>query len=233
MILLYFGAFSGNALRIIAVTPPSVNGDTSHQPQPPLPCRRPARSFTSTWMPFFASVEQLDRPELRGLPVIVGGQPQSRGVVAACSYEARAFGIHSAMPCGKAHQLCPQAVFVRPRMARYSGGFAADHGHLSPLHPSGGAVVGGRGLSRRHRNAPAPSPRPPAWPKPSAPRSGRPPALTASAGVSYNKFLAKIASGHHKPDGLTVIPPEQAQAFIAALPIGKFFGVGRVTEQKM
>ena len=68
---------------------------------------------------FFASVEQLDRPELRGLPVIVGGNPQSRGVVAACSYEARAFGIHSAMPCARAYQLCPQAVFIKPRMGRY------------------------------------------------------------------------------------------------------------------
>ncbi len=68
---------------------------------------------------FFASVEQLDRPELRGLPVIVGGQPESRGVVAACSYEARAFGIHSAMPSGRAHKLCPEAVFVKPRMVRY------------------------------------------------------------------------------------------------------------------
>ena len=67
---------------------------------------------------FFASVEQLDRPELRGQPVIVGGQPESRGVVAACSYEARAFGIHSAMPSGRAHTLCPEAVFVKPRMSR-------------------------------------------------------------------------------------------------------------------
>ncbi len=214
------------------MTAPSVNGDTSHQPQP-LTAMPPTRKIIHIDMDaFFASVEQLDRPELRGLPVIVGGQPQSRGVVAACSYEARAFGIHSAMPCGKAHQLCPQAVFVRPRMARYQEVsrqiMAIFRRYTTLVEP---LSVDEAFLDVTEN----------ALHEPSATRLAETiradiratTGLTASAGVSYNKFLAKIASGHHKPDGLTVIPPEQAQAFIAALPIGKFFGVGRVTEQKM
>jgi DNA polymerase-4 len=181
---------------------------------------------------FFASVEQRDRPELRGLPVIVGGPPRSRGVVAACSYEARAFGIHSAMPSVRAHQLCPQAVFLTPRMARYQevsrqimALFRRYTALVEPLsvdeafldvtdnclgEPSATRIA--EAIRAAIRNTTG---------------------LTASAGVSYNKFLAKIASGHHKPDGLTVIPPDRAPAFIAALPIGTFYGVGRVTEQKM
>lgn len=181
---------------------------------------------------FFASVEQLDRPELRGLPVIVGGSPQSRGVVAACSYEARAFGIHSAMPSGRAHQLCPQAVFVRPRMTRYQ---EVSH-QIMAIFRRYTALVEPLSVDEAFLDVSENSLR-----EPSATRLAETiraeiravTGLTASAGVSYNKFLAKIASGHRKPDGLTVIPPEQAQAFIAALPIGKFYGVGRVTEQKM
>jgi DNA polymerase IV len=181
---------------------------------------------------FFASVEQLDRPALRGLPVIVGGNPKSRGVVAACSYEARAFGIHSAMPCCRAHRLCPQAVFLKPRMARYQ-------------------EVSQQIMTLFHRYTPLVEPlsvdeafldvTDNLLGEPSATRIAQAirtaiyetTGLTASAGVSYNKFLAKIASGHRKPDGLTVIPPDRARAFIAALPIGKFYGVGRVTEKKM
>jgi Nucleotidyltransferase/DNA polymerase involved in DNA repair len=181
---------------------------------------------------FFASVEQLDRPELRGRPVIVGGEPNSRGVVAACSYESRAFGIHSAMPSNRARQLCPQAVFLKPRMTRYQEisqkimllfqrytplveQLSVDEAFLDVTdnllgEPSATRIAG---LIR------------------TAVRTAT--GLTASAGVSYNKFLAKIASAHRKPDGLTVIPPEQAQVFLAVLPIGKFYGVGRVTEQKM
>jgi len=181
---------------------------------------------------FFASVEQRDCPELRGRPVIVGGDPQGRGVVAACSYEARAFGVHSAMACARAQRLCPRAVFVKPRMAQYqqvSGEIMALFSQVTPLveplsvdeafldvttnlqeEPSATRIA--QGLRQTIRAATG---------------------LTASAGVSYNKFLAKIASGHNKPDGLTVIPPEQAQAFINTLAIGKFYGVGAVTEKKM
>jgi len=181
---------------------------------------------------FFASVEQRDRPELRGLPVIVGGAPKSRGVVAACSYEARAFGIHSAMPSVRAHQLCPQAVFLTPRMARYqevSHQIMALFRRYTPLvEPLSvdeafldvtGNLLGEPSATRIAEAIRA------------AIRKAT--GLTASAGVSYNKFLAKIASGHRKPDGLTVIPPDRALTFLAALPIGKFYGVGRVTEQKM
>ncbi len=181
---------------------------------------------------FFASVEQLDRPELRRLPVIVGGPPQSRGVVAACSYEARAFGIHSAMPCARAYQLCPQAVFLKPRMARYQEIscqiMALFHKYTALVEP---LSVDEAFLDVTDN----------LMGEPSATRIAQTIradittnlGLTASAGVSYNKFLAKIASGHNKPNGLTVIPPDRARDFIAALPIGKFYGVGRVTERRM
>ncbi|MCL1980607.1 MAG: DNA polymerase IV [Proteobacteria bacterium] len=181
---------------------------------------------------FFASVEQLDRPELRGAPVIVGGDPGSRGVVAACSYEARAFGVHSAMPSGRAHQLCPQAVFIKPRMARYqeiSREIMALFQRYTPLVEP--LSVDEAFLDVTDNLLGEPSATRIAELIRAAIRAAT--GLTASAGVSYNKFLAKIASGHRKPDGLTVIPPEQAPAFLAALPIGKFYGVGQVTEQKM
>ena len=181
---------------------------------------------------FFASVEQRDCPELRGKPVIVGGDPQGRGVVAACSYEARAFGVHSAMACARAQRLCPRAVFLKPRMEEYqqvSREIMALFYQVTPLveplsvdeafldvttnlqgEPSATRIA--QGLRQAIHAATG---------------------LTASAGVSCNKFLAKIASGHNKPDGLTVIPPERALAFINTLPVGKFHGVGAVTEKKM
>jgi len=181
---------------------------------------------------FFASVEQLDNPELRGEAVIVGGPPESRGVVAACSYEARRHGIHSAMPSARAAQLCPEAVFLRPRMSRYREisrqvmdifrsytelvePLSLDEAYLDvtncTLH-KGSATLIARSVCDRIEH-----------------ETG----LTASAGVSCNKFLAKIASGHRKPKGLTVILPEEAQSFLDALPIGKFHGVGQVTEGRM
>ena len=181
---------------------------------------------------FFASVEQLDRPELRGLPVIVGGRPQSRGVVAACSYEARAFGIHSAMPCVRAYQLCPQAVFIRPRMERYR---EISRQVMSLFHRYT-ALVEQLSVDEAFLDVTENF-----LGQPSATRLAQviradikaTLKLSASAGVSYNKFLAKIASGQNKPDGMTVIPPDRARDFIAALPIGKFYGVGKVTEKKM
>ncbi len=181
---------------------------------------------------FYASVEQRDRPELRGLPVIVGGPPKSRGVVAACSYEARAFGVHSAMPSVRAQQLCPQAVFLRPRMARYqevSGQIMALFRRYTPLVEPLSVDEAFLDVTDNLLGEPS------ATRIAQAIRAaiGEATGLTASAGVSYNKFLAKIASGHNKPNGITVIPPDQAKTFIAALPIGKFYGVGRVTEQKM
>ena len=181
---------------------------------------------------FYASVEQRDTPEYRGLPVIVGGRPDSRGVVAACSYEARRFGIHSAMPCSRAYQLCPEAVFLRPRFDAYrecSDRIQAIFRRFTPLiEPlsldeayldvtdsdlcQGSATLIAREIKRLIRSELD---------------------LVASAGVSYNKFLAKIASDMDKPDGLYVIRPQEAQVFIDKLPIRRFFGVGQVTEQKM
>ena len=181
---------------------------------------------------FFASVEQRDQPELQGKPVVVGGQPNSRGVVAACSYEARQFGIHSAMPCSRAYRLCPQAIFVRPRFDAYKDvskkireifwryasdvePLSLDEAYLDVSHNTqfqGSATRIAEAIKcdiKAETN------------------------LIASAGVSYNKFLAKVASDMDKPDGLYVITPKQGAHFVAALEIGKFYGVGPVTEAKM
>jgi len=181
---------------------------------------------------FFASVEQRDQPELQGKPVIVGGQPNSRGVVAACSYEARQFGIHSAMPCSRAVKLCPQALFVPPRFDAYKAvskiiqkifwryasdvePLSLDEAYLDVSHSTeleGSATRIAKAIKKDIETETQ---------------------LIASAGVSYNKFLAKVASDIDKPDGLYVIRPEQSEAFIAALPIGDFYGVGPATETKM
>ena len=181
---------------------------------------------------FYASVEQRDNPEYRGRPVIVGGSPQRRGVVAACSYEARKFGIHSAMPSARAVKLCPHAVFIKPRFDVYRRiseqiraiflnytelvePLSLDEAYLdvseSGLFQGSATRIAGA-LKKEIRNTTG---------------------LTASAGVSYNKFLAKIASDMDKPDGLYVITPEAGEAFIEHLPIGRFFGVGKATEARM
>jgi DNA polymerase-4 len=182
---------------------------------------------------FYASVEQRDRPELRGRPVIVGGDPKARGVVAACSYEARKFGVHSAMASATAFRLCPDAVFIRPRFDVYRAvstqireifyeyaelvePLSLDEAFLDVTQNYKGmpsATLIAREIKRNIYE-----------------RTGR---LTASAGVSFNKFLAKVASDMNKPDGITVVTPEMADAFIDRLPIRKFFGVGKVTEEKM
>ncbi|WP_297809779.1 DNA polymerase IV [uncultured Methylophaga sp.] len=181
---------------------------------------------------FFASVEQRDHPEYQGKPLIVGGQPDSRGVVAACSYEARQFGIHSAMPCARAYRLCPQAIFVRPRFEAYrevSGQIreifwryaseveplSLDEAYLDVSYTAdfnGSATLIAKAIKRDILKETR---------------------LTASAGVSYNKFLAKIASDMDKPNGLYVIRPEQGEKFVETLPVGKFHGIGPATETKM
>ncbi len=181
---------------------------------------------------FFAAVEQLDNPALRGKPVIVGGNPQSRGVVAACSYEARKFGVHSAMPCARAAKLCPTAIFTSHRMWRYQEIsakvmeiFSRYTELIEPLSLDEAFLD----VTLNHLN------------NPSATRLAEiirnhiflDTGLTASAGVSYNKFLAKVASDLKKPDGLSVILPEKAISFLDSLPVGKFHGVGKVTEKKM
>jgi DNA polymerase-4 len=181
---------------------------------------------------FFASVEQRDEVNYQGKPLIVGGRPDSRGVVAACSYEARRFGIHSAMPCSRAQRLCPQAIFVRPRFTVYrevskkiQSIFRTYTDKVEPLSLDEAYLdvtdcKGFEGSATRIA-------------KIIRQRIWNDTNLTASAGVSYNKFLAKIASDMDKPDGLYVILPEQGKAFVADLSIGKFYGIGKVTEGKM
>lgn len=181
---------------------------------------------------FFASVEQLDNQALKGKPVIVGGRPQGRGVVAACSYEARAFGVHSAMPCYRAAKLCPAGIFIRPRMDRYKEVSARimkiffDFTDIvEPLSVDEAFLD----ITRNHYEEPSAS----RLAETIRTRIYSETGLTASAGVSCNKFLAKVASDINKPDGLTVIPPEKVLDFLHELPIRKFYGVGRATAKKM
>lgn len=180
---------------------------------------------------FYASVEQRDNPDLKGKPVAVGGSA-NRGVVAAASYEARAFGVHSAMPSRTALRLCPHIIFVRPRFDVYREAsreiraiffeytdlvepLSLDEAYLDVTENKFGiesAIQVAKEIKKKIFDQTR---------------------LTASAGVSINKFLAKTASGWNKPDGLTFIPPERAEEFIAQLPIRKFHGIGKVTAQKM
>ena len=181
---------------------------------------------------FFASVEQLDNPELRGKPVIVGGRPDSRGVVAACSYEARYYGIHSAMPCSRAYALCSHAIFIRPRMERYRELSA----RIMKIFKQYTDIIEPLSLDEAFLDITENKKR-----QCSATLLAREickkiydeTGLTASAGVSSNKFIAKIASDLHKPNGITVIEPKEIPKFINDLPIEKFFGVGKVTAARM
>lgn len=180
---------------------------------------------------FYASVEQRDNPEYQGKPVAVGGS-EIRGVVAAASYEARKYGIHSAMPSRTAWKLCPHIIFVRPRFDVYSNvsrqimkifrdytetvePLSLDEAYLdvtcNKVRFNSASKIAREILARIKAET----------------------QLTASAGVSYNKFLAKIASDLDKPDGLTIIPPEKAIKFLESLPIEKFYGIGKVTADKM
>ena len=181
---------------------------------------------------FYASVEQRDDPSLRGRPVAVGGSPQGRGVVAAASYEARAFGVRSAMPMARAVRLCPDLVIVRPDFAKYKAvsrdvmdllrsvtplvePLSLDEAYLDVTDNLLGeplATEVAKYLKARIRE-----------------RTG----LTASAGVAPNKFLAKIASGWEKPDGLTVISPGRVEEFLRQLPVEALWGVGPVTAKKL
>ena len=182
---------------------------------------------------FYASVEQRDRPEFKGKPVIVGGDPKSRGVVAACSYEARKFGIHSAMPSVTAYRLCPNAVFIRPRFDMYREVssqlreiFCEYTDLVEPLSLDEAFLD----VTENYKGMPSATLIAQEIKRKVYDRTG---GLTSSAGVSFNKFLAKVASDINKPDGITVITPEMADEFIDKLPIRKFFGVGKVTEEKM
>lgn len=179
---------------------------------------------------FYASVEIRDDPTLRGRPVVVGGSPQSRGVVAAASYEARKFGIHSAMPSSRALRLCPQLVFLRVNFEKYRAASRQIrqifHRYTHLVEP---LSLDEAFLDVTENLVGSPSATWIAQDIKSAIYSET--ALTASAGVSVNKFLAKIASDERKPDGLFVIRPQDVQRFLRDLPLGKVPGVGRVTQQ--
>jgi DNA polymerase-4 len=181
---------------------------------------------------FYASVEQRDNPELRGKPVAVGGDPDKRGVVAAASYEARAFGVRSAISMAKAVRLCPSLIIVHPSFTKYRTvsqqvfdicrsvtplvePLSLDEAYLDVTENAWGERFGttvARRLKAEIRAATG---------------------LTASAGVAPNKFLAKIASGWQKPDGLTVIAPERVEHFLQGLPVDALWGVGPVTASKL
>jgi DNA polymerase IV len=184
---------------------------------------------------FYASIEQLDDPALKGQPVIVGADPhegRGRGVVAACSYEARKFGVHSALPISRAWKLCPHGVYVRPRMSRYAEvsreimeilrrftdlvePLSIDEAFLDITGSTalfGAPIQIARAVKKQIREATG---------------------LTASAGIGPNKFLAKIASDLQKPDGLVVVEPSEIEAFLRELPISRLWGVGPKTEGRL
>jgi DNA polymerase-4 len=181
---------------------------------------------------FYASVEQRDDPSLAGRPVAVGGQPDRRGVVAAASYEARAFGVHSAMSMAKAVRLCPDLVIVRPDFQRYKAASTV----VFSLYREVTALVEPLSLDEAYLDVTEN-----AWNEPLATVVARRlkaqirevTGLTASAGVAPNKFLAKIASGWKKPDGLTVISPDRVETFLQQLPVDALWGVGPVTAKKL
>ena len=180
---------------------------------------------------FFASVEQRDRQELRGLPVAVGGTGP-RAVVAAASYEARAFGVHSAMPMARALRLCPELVVVRPRFDVYrqvsAQVRAVFHRYTDLVEPLA--------LDEAYLDVTEPKQGPPSATliaKAIKAEIRRETGLTASAGVAGGKFLAKLACGMNKPDGLTVIRPEEADAVLLGLPVEEFYGVGPRTAAKL
>lgn len=177
---------------------------------------------------FYASIEQRDHVEYRHKPLVVGGRPEQRGAVAAASYEARRYGIHSAMPSRVAVKYCPHVIFARPRFDVYRAvseqirnifreytdlvePLSLDEAYLDVTGCESAIAIA---KTIKHRIAKTTQ-------------------LTASAGVSINKFLAKMASDVNKPDGLYVILPEDAMAFIATLPIEKFHGIGPATARKM
>lgn len=181
---------------------------------------------------FFAAVEQRDHPEYRGKPLIIGGDPNSRGVVSTCSYEARKFGIHSAMPTSQAFRLCPQGIFVGCNFDKIKEASNQIHEIFHKYTD----LVEPLSLDEAYLDVTVNKIN-----EPSATKIAQmirkdifeTTRLTASAGVSYNKFIAKVSSDFNKPDGITVITPKDAQEFILKLPIRKFWGVGKVTEKKM
>ena len=197
--------------------------------KPPLASRRVLHCDMDC---FYAAVHMRDDPSLRGKPVVIGGRPEGRGVVAAASYEARRFGIHSAMPSSRAQRLCPTILFIPPDFRRYakeSEKIFAIYRELTPLVQAvsideayldvtehlgehGSATAVAREIRRRVREERG---------------------LTVSVGVGPNRLIAKIASDFDKPDGLTVVPPGKVQAFLDPLPVRRLHGVGPATERAL
>ena len=186
---------------------------------------------------FYASVEQRDRPEWQGKPVIVGAPPDRRGVVCAASYEARKFGVRSAMPSVTAGRLCPDGIFVRPRMDAYRDESRAI---MSLVKTFAGELVQQVSVDEAYLEVTdrVPPGEPDAMLEAALPiareiketiKAQR--QLTATIGIAPNKLLAKIASSNFKPDGLTLIKDSEKTAFLRPLPVGAIHGVGKVTEQ--
>jgi DNA polymerase-4 len=181
---------------------------------------------------FYASVEQRDDPSLRGRPVAVGGRPDQRGVVAAASYEARAFGVFSAMPMSRAVRLCPSLIIVPPDFPKYKTASSTVFAIFREVTP----LVEPMSLDEAYLDVTEN-----AWNEPLGMTVARrlkerifeETKLTASAGVAPNKFLAKIASGWKKPNGLTVIAPDRVEPFLQRLPVDALWGVGPVTAKKL
>ncbi|MEN6327158.1 MAG: DNA polymerase IV [Syntrophomonas sp.] len=179
---------------------------------------------------FFASVEQLDNPLLRGKPVVVGGDKDARGVVSTCSYEARAFGIRSAMPTAQAYRLCPQAIFLPVNMSRYlelSKQVFGILSHYSPLMEVLSIDEAFLDISGCSRLFGSPENIGSLIKQQIYTELG----LKISVGISYNKFLAKLASDMDKPDGLRIITREEALALLRPLPVSRIWGVGNKTQQ--
>ena len=181
---------------------------------------------------FYASVEQRDNPELRGKAVAVGGSPSGRGVIATASYEARKYGIKSAMSSAVALRLYPRLIFVKPRFEAYKEAstiiqeiFYEYSDLVEPLSLDEAYID----VTENKMENPSATLIAKEIREKIFERTG----LTASAGISYNKFLAKVASDMNKPNGMTLITPEMAEDFLESLPVGKFHGVGRVTKEKM
>ncbi len=186
---------------------------------------------------FYASVEQRDKPELRGRPVIVGAPPTRRGVVCAASYEARRFGVRSAMPSATAGRLCPQGVFVRPEFTRYSEeskkimaivaetGAVIEQVSIDEAYLDLSDAIGGEGDERLYHAVPLA--------KELKARIRRERGLNTSIGIAANKLLAKLGSDFNKPDGLTLIPERDKVLFLRPLPVRAIPGVGQVTEQRL
>ncbi len=212
---------------------PAESASDAQADPPSSPEAAPARRILHCDMDcFYAAVHMRDDPSLAGKPVVIGGAAESRGVVAAASYEARRFGIHSAMPSSRALRLCPQVIFIPPDFRRYrreSEKIFAIYREITPLvetlsldeayldvsgrlEPWGSATAIAREIRRRVREERG---------------------LTVSVGVGPNRLVAKIASDFDKPDGLTVVPPRRVQAFLDPLPVRRLHGVGPATEKAL